>query len=350
MRRSAVITTYVFCTALGSGKQLDTEGFPSSLIAEEEALSKSHVTHACSQAEVDLLELVARLKLKLRPLKRLACLLLAYSPTTCLPSARIVLDGRHCFHCPVVAMSADGGLARSSDQPLSTSGRKKTRQVTSVLHNTFGIPAELNDYLTGHGVDTSSWGTGDTKNVEELFEEIRRKESTMFALKRCVRVLRLVIRLPDQPLYHLVCYARKSADSCMHECSNLPFSKMTVAEVTPDAAARIVLEEFGNIEGIKPKSTGIAPSTFVTWNEIGSSLSYPALMTQYQLQEIQVDVPGLPGTRFSTVRGGEEYFWEWRRDSADDSRHKSDCSLPAEETDSAKGQVPCIGCRFPTIL
>jgi hypothetical protein len=228
------------------------------------------------------------------------------------------------------------------------------RSIFTVLHDTFEHPAELNEYLMIHGIGTSSWGEGKARQVDDLFAEIRQKESTLELHKdrlyRSTRVMTLVVRDPELPDYHLVCKKQRLPDGRLRERNLLVSEKMFIGELAEKAATRAILEELlGGIDKPDMKSILFNPSSLVTWNEIGVSRSYPTLTTQYQLHQMEVVVPGLPAEPFSTIEGEQEHFWAWEPDSPDDKRYKADSSLADDDLQSPL-RIPCFGCRSPVIL
>ena len=53
------------------------------------------------------------------------------------------------------------------------------RRPVSVVSGTLTHAAELTDWLEHHGVDTSGWGQGEVKSVDDLFCEIEAEESSL---------------------------------------------------------------------------------------------------------------------------------------------------------------------------
>ena len=69
--------------------------------------------------------------------------------------------------------------------------------------------------------------------------------------------------------------------------------------------------------------------SLVSWEEVIDSPSYPSLTTQYKMQQLSAVVSGLPSSPFVTyesgAEGGKEHYWEWREDSPNDLRRRSEC-------------------------
>ena len=197
---------------------------------------------------------------------------------------------------------------------------------TTVVHDTFSTSSELGEYLTEGGVDISGWGLGKAKTVDNLFDEVRARESTLQLLGekvyRCLQVVKLVVRLPGVADRHLYCYSQRMADGRMRDRNVLPSEKMYAGEVAVHAAARAVLEELGSIREIRRDFIDVLLQTHVTWDEIVDSPSFPKLTTQYTLHQVEVVVPGLSPQAFSTTEGKKEHFWQWIADRDDDLRHK----------------------------
>jgi len=257
-----------------------------------------------------------------------------------------------------------GGASRGSSRlssRLSSRGASRrprdSREVygtRTVSAGTFHQPDELLEWLQHMGIDTSGWGSGSAKAVDELHAEISKGETTLRMLEgkvfRCLSVVKLVVRESAASLStdggprvgrhrHLVCTRQRMADGRTRERNQLPSEKLLNEEDPVLAAERAVREELGSVIGSTLHGKGLelevllrdatgpdaiqaSPETMLAWDEVTDSPSFPGLVTQYRLHEVQILVRGLPTENFSSVEGTKEHFWEWRFDSDDDLRRK----------------------------
>lgn len=203
----------------------------------------------------------------------------------------------------------------------------------------FSKESELLDWLAEVGVDASTWGMGGAKTVKSLLDELTQKESTLQrqifrkgdeageelvggkAIRR-LRVVKLVVRPHAGAPRHLACYRQLMSDGRMRKRNVLLSEKLVAGEDPKEAALRGMLEEMGDLAP-DAAQVEIVHNSMLVWDELVESPSYPSLITQYQLHQIEVIVPGLPLEPFKTIEGKKEHFWEWRSDSDDDLRRKA---------------------------
>ena len=237
------------------------------------------------------------------------------------------------------------GMAPASEEPPKKKkksvkfGAGAGKQLTSVKHDTFTTADEFEDFLFTVEVDTCSWGTGGAKKVEDLLGELRDKESTlqrqMFRRAtdrgveliggkcyRRLRVVKVVVRSVKDGNRHLACYEQQMADGRMRKRNVLLAEKIIASEDPKEAAIRGVIEEIGQ-HLPDPSLCELVPQSLLVWDELVDSPSYPSLITQYTLHQIEVIVPGLPQESFATMEGKKKHFWEWRDDGPDDLRRKN---------------------------
>jgi ADP-ribose pyrophosphatase YjhB (NUDIX family) len=90
-----------------------------------------------------------------------------------------------------------------------------------------------------------------------------------------------------------------------------PGEKLLPGEDVEVAAYRCVEEELG----VSRESCRIVPDTHTTGERTGESPSYPGLVTRYRTNAIEMKVPGLPETKFSTPDTGDPtiklHYWDW---------------------------------------
>ena len=110
------------------------------------------------------------------------------------------------------------------------------------------------------------------------------QESTLYILGgkvfRCLTVVKVVVRHPARPGFHLSCYQQTMEDGRVRERNQLPSEKASAGERARAAVERCLLEELGDyvdaVHGLQ-----IADETLVGWDEIVDSPSFPGLTTQY---------------------------------------------------------------------
>ena len=236
----------------------------------------------------------------------------------------------------------------------STSPRKPVRRVQSSLVKelTFTSKDECRKTLERHGVDTIMWGAGRSKSIDDLMKEISTQDCILQLMHgtvyRCVGVVKLVVRSPDMPGHHLVCYQQLMADGRVRPRNVLVSEKKKPNELPQRAAMRAVQEELGSVEGIDREDIVIRTATHLHWVETEESPSYPTLQTRYELHQFEVKVRGLPSETFVSQEPGDtkgskkKHFWYWCPDSEDDLRykpsaaHRSAMSGAARQADHAK--------------
>ena len=92
-------------------------------------------------------------------------------------------------------------------------GRTSADRITTVADGTFKTVDELTLWLNHHGVDTSEWGKGKAKRVDNLKKEIELKETVLQLLGgkvfRTLTVCKVVVRRPGRMNEYLVCYGQQ---------------------------------------------------------------------------------------------------------------------------------------------
>jgi len=178
----------------------------------------------------------------------------------------------------------------------------------------FESEPQLRDWLHGHGIDTSAWGTGEYKSLGDLWAEYRNGETVFTDDPPCrnTSVVKVFIRDGDRLLFEveqvLAGGERRPRDS-------VPAEKMKPGETVRQAALRCVREELGIAIDDDASGCGESPVSV----QVRISPSYPGLKTRYTYFECEVDVPGLPEGRFTTGEAGDavsEHVWQWRPEKA----------------------------------
>jgi hypothetical protein len=111
---------------------------------------------------------------------------------------------------------------------------------------------QLTAWLSANGVDTSSWGGGKAKSVDDLKKEIEAVETTLRVMDgrafRCVSVVKVVVRQSgrSRPRY-LMCQQQTMADGRVRERNLLPSCRIHEDEAVAKAAVRCLVEELGGV-------------------------------------------------------------------------------------------------------
>lgn len=172
---------------------------------------------------------------------------------------------------------------------------------------------ELRDWLVGKGIPTQRWGSGQAKRVEDLWSELDTGESVLVTPppERQVSFVSLVIRRGDKRLTEV---EQLLATGETRQRRQPPAEKMHPDEDVEAAAFRCVEEELG----VSRESCRVVPGTHTEAVKKGESPSYPGLVTRYVTHQIEVVVPNLPATAFSTPEtagGGDTavkmHHWDW---------------------------------------
>lgn len=176
----------------------------------------------------------------------------------------------------------------------------------------FENASELEEWLRSRQVDVDAWGTGGSKTVATLWEELQRGESQLqeVPLRRLVRVVRVIIRRGDRVLVEV---AQELDDGRRRYRRQAPSEKLRPAEEPEGAAVRCLAEELGVTRDVH-----LVPDSTRRWERERESVSYPGLRTCYCFFSVEAGVRGLPDHPFSTWEKapgpGEpvhRHFWEW---------------------------------------
>jgi hypothetical protein len=176
----------------------------------------------------------------------------------------------------------------------------------------FQTDQDLREWLGGHGIDTSAWGTGQYKSVSDLWAEYQSGETVLGEdlPGRTTSVVKVIIRNEGRVLIEV---AQTLASGERRSRNSVPTEKMKPGESVRQAALRCVREELGiTIDDAGDGSSRDREVPVAV--ELGLSPSYPGLPTRYAFYEYELDVPGLPADSFTTREAGDavsEHFWEW---------------------------------------
>jgi hypothetical protein len=173
---------------------------------------------------------------------------------------------------------------------------------------------DLRFWLANQGIPLSRWGTGPTKSVADLWSELQCGESVLTAdpPQRHVRAVAVIIRRNDAILIEA---AQTFRTGISRERSIPPTEKMLSGESVETAAIRCVQEELG----ITLDERALVPGTHTVAENERYSQSFPELLSRYTVHEVEIRVPGLPDTPFSTKESLDgtdtaiqDHYWEWR--------------------------------------
>ena len=177
----------------------------------------------------------------------------------------------------------------------------------------FASVPDLRDWLVGKEIPVHLWGIGQAKRVEDLWSELNAGESVLTDLppQRQVAFVSVVIRRGDTSLTEV---AQLLATGETRTRRLPPSEKMLPGEDATAAAYRCAREELG----VPRESCRIIPGTYTEASRTGESPSYPGLVTRYQMNQVEMAIPNLPDTAFSTPEsdGSEDaavklHYWDW---------------------------------------
>ena len=199
--------------------------------------------------------------------------------------------------------------------------------------------------LQHQGVDSRQWGNGRSKGIAELWSEVQSGEAELRLdssgrVSRCLSVVKVCVRRPEEPNEHLVEALQIFPDGRQRKRGMMLSETLYRHESPLDGAYRGLLEELGTVASAS--SVDIASSSLHTWQEAIESPSYPTLRSVYTLHQLDAVVRGLPSVAFATEEGGHPgsaqdsmvHVWAWRRD-ADDGPG------PCEDVDKLVTQLRC---------
>jgi ADP-ribose pyrophosphatase YjhB (NUDIX family) len=179
---------------------------------------------------------------------------------------------------------------------------------------TFNSVAELEAWLKAKGMDTSRWGVGGAKSVKNLWDEINQGESQLQTVPplRLVRVVNVIIR---QGRRMLVETKQEFGENQTRSRSSPPAEKIKPGETPVEAAVRCLQEEME----VSPDRVKILAWTAEPEQIRLESPSYPGLVSNYILYEVEAKVAGLPRRPFSTVETAHDdgdpvknHQWLWK--------------------------------------
>lgn len=179
---------------------------------------------------------------------------------------------------------------------------------------TFKNVSELEAWLTASGIDTTGWGTGGAKTVENLWSELAEGESELHAAppRRLVRIVSVNICRGRRTLVEV---GQAFGENQYRYRDMPPTEKLKPGEKPVEAAIRCVQEELeASPDRVTILSTAAEPE-----QTIQESQSYPGLTTQYIRYQVEAKVTGLPRQPFSTLEAAHDdgdpvksHQWRWK--------------------------------------
>jgi len=177
----------------------------------------------------------------------------------------------------------------------------------------FNNKHELENWLSSKKIDTSKWGTGDSKTISNLWTEIIDKETKIQdnpPLRVVSGVVMVIIKKKDKILIE---YEQEFKDGRKRKRDNPPLDKIKFKESYFDAAVRCLQEELG----INSENINILRHTHKKEQKISESPSYPELNTKYYFHIVEAKVKGLPKEDFQTFESGKSdtikiHYWTWK--------------------------------------
>lgn len=173
---------------------------------------------------------------------------------------------------------------------------------------------ELADWLTAVNINTTFWGEGNAKSIDNLWDELKDGEVALQADPplRLVNVAQILVRRGKQILVE----AEQELEDGQRRFRNQPPSeKMKPGESYLETAVRCFKEELG----INPENVIMLTETYQQAIRESDSLSYPGLKTQYTFHIIEAQVNGLPQTDFwleNRAYGAgdpvKRHLWKWQ--------------------------------------
>jgi ADP-ribose pyrophosphatase YjhB (NUDIX family) len=172
----------------------------------------------------------------------------------------------------------------------------------------------LQSWLTQNGIDSSFWGTGNTKSITHLWHEIHEGEVNLQEDPplRVVNVVQVIIRQGDRILLEA---EQEFGDGQRRFRNQPPSEKIKPEETYIDAALRCLREELG----LEEQQITLVTASHKVLQTFAQSFSYPGLPSQYTFHTVEAAVSGLPDTDFwrenrAPGRGDPviRHRWAWR--------------------------------------
>lgn len=175
---------------------------------------------------------------------------------------------------------------------------------------------ELRNKLSEHGVPVESWGTGNAKTLNHLYDEIKGKECSLSDegeyLVRYIEFVGIKVYYQENDALYSLKEDRQEFNDGRVRKRSMPSSvseKMKSGEDPLVSAIRGVEEELG----VKIQSSQLSKRRDIKYN--GGSLSYPGLSTKYKghqfscyLNKEQFDING-----YIEIQKDKKTFFVWEK-------------------------------------
>ncbi len=165
-----------------------------------------------------------------------------------------------------------------------------------------------------NGIDTSRWGTGVAKSVNDLWAEIIHGDSVLESspLLRVVQVVNVVIRSGNKVLIE----GEQQFRGNQNRYRGIPLSEKMKPGETPVGAALRGIEEELRVESERVTVLSASDKPQTTLRE---SPSFPGLRTKYSVHTVEVQIESLPDQTFWTDELPENssdpikrHQWQWK--------------------------------------
>lgn len=174
--------------------------------------------------------------------------------------------------------------------------------------------AALRAWLAARHIDASLWGTGQAKQVTDLWHELQKRESVLqdAPLLRLVEVVQVIIRQNNRYLIEAV---QEFGNGRTRQRNQPPAEKIKAGESFTHAACRCLLEELG----VSQDAITLFHDAYRFVQYETDAQSYPGLRTRYTFHVIEAEVTGLPQEEFwqenQSFADGDpvrRHLWAWR--------------------------------------
>lgn len=174
----------------------------------------------------------------------------------------------------------------------------------------------LEKWLTVNGIDISTWGTGDTKRLVDLWDEVAAGDAQLLNNPPSRTVIMVEVRICSGE-FVLIELEQEFGNGQRRKRERLPSEKMKQGEHQLDAAFRCLQEELGvSKDKVILEQRADQPSI-----KHSNSPSYPSLNTHYTTYQVEARVRGLPDTNFWVENAAygpadpvKRHHWGWRRE------------------------------------
>lgn len=179
----------------------------------------------------------------------------------------------------------------------------------------FPTSGALAAWLHTHQIDTTTWGQGAAKTVEDLWRETQQAESALYpeAPLRRVQVVELFIEMAGRQLIEA---EQRLVSGQVRRRNQPPSEKMLPGEDPIATARRCLAEELAITDAAQ---IHFPPQQIHERQLLVESASYPGLVTQFTFYRVTAQVQALPDTPFTTTNAAHHHgdpvvahHWRWQ--------------------------------------